>query len=108
MLTKRDLNNLLLSFCNDLLENGISPKKLLLFGSYAKGGVSNYSDVDIAVWSDQFTGDLMADFEKAKPVLKKYPILQAKLYPAFADENNFDPFIGEIKRTGISIYEQEK
>ncbi|MDQ6609639.1 MAG: nucleotidyltransferase domain-containing protein [Bacteroidota bacterium] len=103
MLTKRALKSLLNAFQNDLLVNGLTPKKLLLFGSYAKGGVHAYSDVDVAVWSDQFTGDGMTDYEKAKPVLKKYPILQAKLYPDFADENNFDPFIGEIKRTGVII-----
>ncbi len=103
MLTKRALNNLLIAFGNDLSASGIIPEKLLLFGSYANGGVHAYSDIDIAVWSNQFTGDVMADFEKAKPVLKKYPLVQAKLYPSFADENNFDPFIGEIKRTGITV-----
>lgn len=103
MLTKRALNDLLTTFCNDLSENGMAPESLILFGSYANGGVHAYSDVDIAVWSGEFTGDVLADFEKAKRVLNKYPVLQAKLYPQFADENNFDPFIGEIKRTGITI-----
>ena len=108
MLTKRALDNLLNDFRADLSANGLTPNKILLFGSYAKGNVHHYSDVDVAVWSEQFTGDWLADFEKAKPVLGKYPRLQAKLYPAHADENNFDPFIEEIKRTGITIYEQEK
>ena len=103
MLTKRDLDNLLNGFRTDLSANGLSPNKMLLFGSYAKGNVHQYSDVDVAVWSEQFTGDWLDDYEKAKPVLRKYPRVQAKLYPANADENNFDPFIEEIKRTGITI-----
>src|SRR5438067_2323477 len=103
MLTKRALNNLLNAFQADLSASGLTPNRMLLFGSYAKGNVHPYSDVDVAVWSEQFTGDWLADYERAKPVLRKYPQLQAKLYPASADENKFDPFIEEINRTGTTI-----
>jgi predicted nucleotidyltransferase len=107
MYTKKNLTELLQSFCKELDEKGFSPEKLILFGSYAKGNVHPYSDVDVAVWSPVFSGEF-DDFEKALPVLRNYPKIQAKLYPSSADENNFDPFIEEIKRTGIVIYEQEK
>lgn len=107
MFTRSALNNLLESFCKELDEQGFHPEKLVLFGSYAKGNVHRYSDVDVAVWSPVFSGEF-TDFEKALSVLRNYPKIQAKLYPSFADENNFDPFIEEIKRTGIVIYEQEK
>jgi predicted nucleotidyltransferase len=102
MFTKRALTSLLASFCKELGEKGFPPERLILFGSYAKGNVHAYSDVDVAVWSKEFSGEF-DDFEKAKPVLKNYPKIQAKLYPSFADETNFDPFIEEIKRTGIVI-----
>lgn len=103
MFTKRALNDLLLALKTDLSANGLPPEVIILYGSYAKGNVHKYSDIDVAVWSNEFTGDGLGDFEKAKPVLRKYPQVQAKLYPRHADENNFDPFIDEIKRTGIRI-----
>lgn len=102
MFTKTALAGLLQSFKNELTSHGFPPVRLILFGSYAKGGVHNYSDVDVAVWSAGFEGEF-DDFEKEKPVLRKYPRIQARLYPSYADENNFDPFIEEIKRTGIVI-----
>jgi predicted nucleotidyltransferase len=107
MFTKTALSNLLFSFWSDLNKNGFQPEKLILFGSYAKGEVHRYSDVDVTVWSPGFSGEFH-DFEKALPVLRNYPKIQAKLYPSFADEANFNPFIEEIKRTGVVIYEQEK
>lgn len=103
MLTKRALNNMLIAFISDLEASGISTEKILLYGSYVKGNVHAYSDVDVAIWSKEFTGDGMTDFERIKPVLKKYPLVQAKLYPHFANENNYDPFIDQVKKTGISI-----
>lgn len=103
MLTNRALNELLLSFQKDLSANGFLPEAIILYGSYAKGKVHKYSDIDVAIWSKSFTGEGLNDFEKAKPVLRNYPKVQAKLYPAYADENNFDPFIEVIKQTGIKI-----
>lgn len=104
MFTKTALKNLLTSFYKDLDENGFHPERLILFGSYAKGNVHAYSDVDVAVWSPAFSGEF-EDFEKVQLVLKNYPKIQVKLYPSFANENNFDPFIEEIKRTGVVVYE---
>ena len=102
MFTKRALNTLLAAFWQELVEKGFQPEKLILFGSYANGNVHAYSDVDVAVWSPVFRGEF-EDFEKAIPVLRNYPKIQAKLYPSFADEDNFDPFIEEITRTGEVI-----
>ena len=103
MLTKRALNKLLIDFVADLKSIGVSPDKMFLFGSYAKGNVHAYSDVDVASWSKKFSGESLSDFDMVKPILKKYPKLQAKLYPSFADEHNYDPFIYQIKQTGIAI-----
>jgi len=103
MLTKRALNELLTSFKADLSAYGYVPETMILYGSYAKGNVHKYSDVDLAVWSKQFSGNSFEDFENVKPVLKNYRQFHVKFYPKDADEDNFDPFIHEIKRTGIKI-----
>lgn len=95
-------------FQTDMAANGFPLETAILYGSYAKGNVHQYSDVDLAIWSDSFSGEGMLDFEKTLPVLRNYRQIHAKFYPRGADENNFDPFIEEIKRTGIVVYEQEK
>lgn len=56
MLTKRALSELLSTFQNDLSANGFPPDAKILYGSYAKGTVHKYSDVDVAVWSEAFSG----------------------------------------------------
>ena len=45
MLTRRVLETLLHDLIQDLYETGIEPQKVILFGSYANGGVHNYSDI---------------------------------------------------------------
>jgi predicted nucleotidyltransferase len=80
----------------------------MLFGSYANGGVHAYSDVDVALWSEQFDGDPVKDFEQVLPVVRKHPKISFKLYPAYATASAYDPFIEIIEQTGTCIYEQEK
>ena len=107
MLTQKSLNDLLQSVRNDLLQNHIAPSKIILFGSYAKGGLHKYSDVDVAVWSNNFNGDPINDFEKVHPVIKKHRNVSFRLYPDYASAANFDPFIEIIEQTGIFVYEQK-
>lgn len=103
MLTKRALNELLTALRKDLTSAGFPLEAMILYGSYAKGNVHKYSDVDVALWSKSFSGEGLLDFEKTQPVFRNYRQVHAKFYPPGADENNFDPFIEEIKRTGIVI-----
>lgn len=108
MLTRKALNELIHAVHHDLLDNGMQPFKIVLFGSYAKGGVHNYSDVDLAVWSQAFTGNPFADEEKVAAISRKHPPVSFRLYPKSATASNFDPFIEIIERTGITYYEQKK
>lgn len=108
MFTRKALNNLLADVIKELIQQDAAPRRIILFGSYAKGNVHAYSDVDVAVWSERFTGNPIEDFEIVLPIVKKYPHVSFKLYPAGATAYNYDPFIEIIEQTGICIYEQEK
>jgi predicted nucleotidyltransferase len=108
MLTQRSLKALLSAITTELKEGGFQPQKVVLFGSYANGNVHAYSDVDIALWCDRFSGDAMNDFELIRFITRKYPLVNFKLYPSYATAANFDPFIEIIEQTGTLIYEQEK
>jgi len=108
MLTRKALDMLLSEVTEELILLGITPTKMILFGSYAKGGVHAYSDVDVALWSEKFTGDPIKDFEQVHAVVRKHPKVSFKIFPAYATASNYDPFIEIIEKTGICIYEQEK
>ncbi len=108
MLTQKSLNALLKQVIKELLEQEIAPSKIILFGSYVIGKVHAYSDVDIAVWSEKFTGEAMKDFDIVREVAKSHRKVSFKLYPSYATPANYDPFIEIIETTGICIYEQEK
>jgi predicted nucleotidyltransferase len=108
MLTRKSLNILLNEVTEELIQLGITPNKMILFGSYANGGVHAYSDVDIALWSEKFTGEPLEDFDHARPIVRKHREISFKLYPAYATALNYDPFIEIIEQTGICVYDQEK
>ena len=78
-------------------------KELYLFGSYAKGNPHEDSDIDIAVVSDDFTGDTYDD-QLALMKLRYDVDLRIEPHPFltedFTDEN---PFAYEIMHTGIQI-----
>lgn len=77
---------------------------MILFGSYAKGKVHKYSDVDLAVWNEKFSGIGLEDFEQIKFIKRQYPIVNLKTYPSGATAENDDPFIEVIEKTGIQIF----
>jgi predicted nucleotidyltransferase len=103
MFTRRALDKFLNQFLNELIALGINPEKVFLFGSYVKGGVHEYSDIDIAVWSHRFIGEGMVDFEIMRPLIRKYKNLDVKMYPLGATADNFDPFISIIENTGRKL-----
>lgn len=92
----------------DFVSKKIKIKKVILFGSYAKGNASENSDVDIAIVSPQLG---------KSPLLEKLELYEWRfdsnisndLQPVPISEEAFDReddfFIREIKRTGIDITE---
>lgn len=87
---------------------GVEVDRMLLFGSYAKGTVGPFSDIDVAIWSPQFTGYGLQDLELYQPLLRKYPMLDIKTFPSCKTFQD-DPFLEEIYNTGleIKIHEEE-
>ena len=110
MLTSKALNHQLKQLYSQLDELGYKPDKIILFGSYAKGKVHQYSDVDVAIWNKKFSGSALNDMELIRPVIRNFRNFDIKFYPAGATSENFDPFIEVIEETGkqFSFNEQEK
>ena len=92
----------------DQLQPEIRVDKVILFGSHARGTAHEWSDIDIAIISN--------DFKKMKPI-ERIEFLAVRrigcdsaLSPlaytldAYENASHLD-FLGEIKRTGKVVYE---
>ena len=91
-------------FLEELRDSGIPLRQAILFGSFARNEQHDYSDIDLALVADNFTG---AAFIDSKPfirsIVKHVEIKPHTFYPAqFTDWN---PFVQEILRTGIVVGE---
>ena len=87
-----------------LVQSILTPKKIILFGSYARGNPHEYSDIDVAVVVDEITGDLLK-IEAA--LFKKGSEIDVLIEPILLEEGN-DPsgFLEYITKHGEVIYSQ--
>jgi predicted nucleotidyltransferase len=87
----------------ELERNNIHLKAAILFGSYAMGNYKEFSDIDIALVSDDFQGVRFSDKEKIKrPTLAvDYRIDPLPFKSEDFTEDNL--FVKEILKTGIRI-----
>ncbi len=91
-------------FVVDVVQSGIKIKKAYLYGSYAKNQQRNWSDIDIALVADNFSGVSFIDMLAFKKVItkEKYIPVQLKTYST----RDFKPDLfasEEILKTGIEI-----
>ncbi len=87
-----------------LLKENIKVKNVYLFGSYADKRANEYSDIDVAVVSDKFSGDPVDDMVY---LMRFCDGIDLRIEPHpfttedFNEESN--PFIKEIIKKGIKI-----
>ena len=78
-------------------------KEAVLFGSYAKGNETEWSDIDIALVSEIFDGDRIADKDKIRKItLSISSELEVVPFPP-NEFNEQNPFAREILKTGIKL-----
>ena|ERR1017187_594092 len=90
-------------FLDDCIKSGVSVTSAWMFGSYAKGSPREYSDIDVAIVSDDFTRNFIENNHKTALINFRYPDIEVHHFnrKLFMQP---DPFIDEIKETGIEIY----
>ena len=74
-----------------------------LFGSYAKGTYNEWSDIDVALISDDFVGNRFLDL---KSIAKATIRTSIDIHPHTFRRDDFNannPFVEEILRSGIKI-----
>jgi predicted nucleotidyltransferase len=102
MFTRQDSIIYSQKFIDKILSKGINLKYAKLFGSYASNHQHNDSDIDIALAADEFIGLGFIDIDLFVKELIEFDLIQVKTYNTEYFEIG-DPFIDEIKRTGISL-----
>ena len=81
----------------------MSPDKVLLFGSYAKGNAREESDIDIAVIFDGFTGDW---FQTCTRLSSLTWDVSTCIEPVLLDSrDDKSGFVEEVLRTGELVYQ---
>ncbi len=90
-------------YIRELDRNNIPIKEAILFGSYANGHYQEWSDIDIALVSDIFEGNLIDDKDKIRKITL-YVSSEIEVFPfASNDFNQHNPFAKEILETGIKL-----
>lgn len=91
-------------FIRQLNANNLPIRQAYIFGSYAKGRPSKWSDIDVALVSDKFEGDMFNDRCKLSPYVIKIDT-DIETHPFSPEDFTEDnPFVKEIIRTGIRIF----
>ena len=104
MLTRNAAIKMVRNYAKEINESGVDLRKVIMFGSFAKGTQHEWSDIDVALVADNFSGVGFLDRQHfsgigiKKPYIRIEPITYPTDYFAASD-----PFIEEIKNTGIEI-----
>nr|NJM02153.1 nucleotidyltransferase domain-containing protein [Desulfobacula sp.] len=92
------------SFLDKLRLKGFQISSAYIFGSYAKGKVDRWSDIDVAVISPQISNDR---FEERVRLTELAMSIDDRIEPlpfnldSFSDD---DPFVRQIKAEGVAVH----
>ena len=104
MLTRNAAIKKVRNYANEINKAGVNLRKVIMFGSFAKGTQHEGSDIDVALVADNFSGVGFLDRQYFSGIGIKKPYIRIEpiTYPTdyFVES---DPFIEEIKKTGIEI-----
>ena len=85
-----------------LVKKEYSPKKIVLYGSYARGNYTEYSDIDVAVIVEEIKGDFLELITRLNKLRRN---IDTKIEPVLLEENNDrSGFLESILEYGKVIY----
>ncbi len=102
MLTKEIAIKQATDFILDCIQNGIVIEKAVLFGSVAKNEQREYSDIDVALISSQFTTNFITNTRLTSKINIRFPLIEVHHFNSDYYKQG-DPFIAEINRSGFEI-----
>ncbi|WP_051719150.1 nucleotidyltransferase domain-containing protein [Hymenobacter sp. IS2118] len=94
------------AFAESIRSQSIGLRKVILFGSYARNEQREFSDIDVALVADAFTGFGFQDVGLLSNAIIQKQFVDIEPH-TFSPEQftDWNPFVQEIKRTGIVIGE---
>jgi predicted nucleotidyltransferase len=104
MLTTESAIVIVNDFISKIQAEGIEIQKAVLYGSFAVNSQNEWSDIDLALVSDSFTGFGFEDkcsFAKINSQ-KPYSLIHAKTFHTIYFDKG-DPFVDQIKKMGIIL-----
>ena len=90
------------AFVADLHTLGIRPQHVILFGSFARNEQREWSDIDVAIVTEEFSGFRPKDARLMTAALVKHTAIEPHTFRP-EDFTDWNPFVEEIKRTGIVV-----
>ena len=102
MFTKETAIDIATKFVSDCISSGIDIEKAVLFGSVTKNKQHEYSDIDIALISNQFSLNFLKNNQLTSKINIRYPDIEVHHFNTDYFQKG-DPFIEEINHTGFEI-----
>lgn len=102
---KKGLKKKILNYIALLEKEGIYIKKAIVFGSYAKGRVEPWSDIDLCLVSEQFGKDIFREGVKVSRLARRVePLIEPHPYHPADLKEKYDPLAAEIRKHGIVVF----
>ena len=102
MLSKNDAIKYSKAFLKECDTLPVKINRAVLFGSSAKKGIKENSDIDIAIFSDSFSNNILKNLDLIGKVAIKFPELDLHTFPSKSYKGD-SLLIEEIKKTGIEL-----
>ena len=99
----RKIEKTVKSYIEQLENIGIHVQQAILFGSYASGKYDEWSDIDLAIVSNDFAGNRFEDRNKIRKITLQVNSDISPMPFRPEDFNDSDYFVKEILETGIRI-----
>ena len=81
----------------------VTIEKAFLFGSYTTNSQTQYSDIDLAIISKDFTENPLENWKMVSLANIKYNLVEPHLFTVADYEGNSPFLVEEILKTGIEI-----
>lgn len=104
MFTQPSALELVQRFAAEVQQLDLRLQKVIVFGSYARNEQREESDIDVVLVSEDFTGAAPIDVRPMAHLLARAPFFYIEPH-TFSPEQfaDWNPFVQEIKRTGIVV-----
>jgi len=101
--TRDEVIRMIKEYVAELRKNDFDIDSAILFGSYAKGTYDDWSDIDVALVSDNFSGNRFIDKEKIRKYNAQFDYMISPMPYRKSDFTKDDLFVDEILSKGIRI-----